>query len=167
MAGTATDYAMIAHILKKARRVICDFKLVTSSQWAHPAPGCSGNSCQARGLAVLTCTHTANYYVAPRRLLPSVLGRTPNGGSRRLQPDNAARRARHCIRIMTNNAPSKAVPATVHGDGASLHYYTISAVGGVRHFSPPRWAMLEDAPRATIQAGDKRPWPVPPPSMTS
>ena len=104
---------------------------------------------------------------SPRRLLLSVLGRPPNGGSRRLQPDNAARRARHCIRIMTNNAPSKAVLATVHGEGASLHYYTISAVGGVRHFSPPRWAMLEDAPRATIQAGDKRPWPVPPPSMTS
>ena len=151
----------------QVKLIICDFKLVTSSQWAHPAPGCSGNSCQARGLAVLTCTQTANYYVSPRRLLPSMLGRPPNGGSRRLQPDNAARRARHCIRIMTNNAPSKAVPATVHGEGASLHYYTISAVGGVRHFSPPRWAMLEDAPRATIQAGDKRPWPVPPPSMTS
>ena len=58
-------------------------------------------------------------------------GRPPNSESRHIQPDNAARRARRCIRTMPRSPPVKPVPATVHGEGVRLQYYLISALRGV------------------------------------
>ena len=63
-------------------------------------------------------------------------GRPPNSESRHLQPDNAARRARRCIRTTTRSPPVKPVPATVHGEGVRLQYYLISALRGVNPLTP-------------------------------
>ena len=67
---------------------------------------------------------------------PGDSGGRSDRGNRHLQLSYAARRARHCIRIMSHNAKMKAVPATVHGEGVWLHSYPLSALRTVRH-SPP------------------------------
>ena len=104
-------------------------KRLEPSRRVHTTPMHLGGICEAPRRSILRFEGAVNTLFTP----PGDSGGRSDRGYRHLQLSCAARRARHCIRIMSRDAKMKSVPATVHGEGVWLHNYPLSALRTVRH----------------------------------